>query len=257
MPQHIRHSRAHPPSFPRPPTVIPAKAGTHACPGPRSGGPDSQGRPCPNTSVIPASTNRHSRAHQPSFPRRREPTPAPDSDPGARTLRADRAPTHPSFPHPFPRHSRARGNPRLPRTPIRGPGLPRQTMPQHIRHPRAHQPSFPRRREPTPAPDSGPGARTLKADHAPTHPSFPRPPTVTPAQAGTHACPGLRSGGPDHPASHLRIPFIPGPAPRPASMTPAPRQPQPPSANMTPPCQTQTSPTRPSGPATTSTSCAG
>ena len=287
MPQHIRHSRAHQPSFPRrreptpapdsdpgartlradrapthpsfprPPPVIPPQAGTHACPGLRSGGSDSQGRPCPNTSVIPTPL-------PPSFPRRREPTPVPDSDPGARTLRADRAPTQPSFPRPptvipaqagthgpgrpvyCPQHDPLRLHPsqrhkrhplhrrhlrpcpthlatqeRL-RQPLRPPlrhrppsvvrnpriheqrHLPRESpqemaqslenqadrRKQHImvrplqqadvahtthRHSRAHQPSFPRRREPTPAPDSDPGARTLRADHAPTHPSFPHP----------------------------------------------------------------------------------
>ena len=141
------------------------QAGTHACPGLRSGGPDSQGRPCPNTSVIPTPL-------PPSFPRTRESTPAPDSDPGARTPKADHAPTHPSSPRPptvipakagthacpglrsggsdsqgrpcpntsvIPapthRHSRAGGNPRLPRTPIRGPGPP-DNSPPHPFHPR-------------------------------------------------------------------------------------------------------------------------
>ncbi len=184
VPQHNRHSRAHQPSFPRrreptpvpdsdpgartlradraptqpsfprPPTVIPAQAGTHACPGLRSGGPDSRGRPCPNTSVIPTPL-------PPSFPRRREPTPAPDSDPGARTLRADRAPTHPSFPRP----------------------------PTVI--PTPHPPSFPRRREPTPAPDSDPGARTLRQV---TSAIGTPPPTVTPAQAGTTPAPDSDPG---------------------------------------------------------------
>ena len=150
MPQHIRHSHT-------PPPVIPAQAGIHACPGLRSGGPDSQGRPCPNTSVILAPTNRHSRT-PPSFPRRREPTPAPDSDSGART---PSQPTIPKAPHP----------------------------PSVI--PTPHPPSFPRRREPTPAPDSDPGARTLRQV---TSAIGTPPPTVTPAQAGTTPAPDSDPG---------------------------------------------------------------
>ncbi len=121
-------SRSTTPVIPAPPSVIPAKAGTH--------GPDS-----PNNSptLSRSTTPRHSRTPSSSFPRRREPT--------AHTIPTTLPPSAdqpPSFPRPFfviPAKAGTHG----PHYPNNSPTLSGPTTVI----PAPPSSSFPRRREPT------------------------------------------------------------------------------------------------------------
>ena len=88
---------------------------------------------------------------------------------------------------------------------------PGQTSPKNSlnpppnRHSRAQPPSFPRRQQPTAHTPSQP---PTPLSPAPTQPSFPRPPTVIPVQAGTH--------GPHSIPTHHPLNAAPTPTHRPS-----------------------------------------